>query len=664
MATLTVLWHLHQPCYRTADGTAHAPWVAIHAGGSYRTLVDAILETGARGQVLNVVPSLIEQLDAYARREVHDPVLEVLTRPVAELDREARCRLAEWAFHVAERRMEPLPRMEELALRRRRAATAEELERRLGPGELRDLQVLAVLAHAGDQAWRDPTLEPLFRRGRRFTPVQQTAVAQWLRDRPAALLRKLEDLEKLDGVEISTSPYAHPIVPLLIDTAVVDESWAPDPAPSVPSFSHRGDAARQIREGLGLMRRHGFEIHGCWPPEGSVSEAAVELYGEAGVHWLVADEGILERSLDAPLRTGGKAASELYRAWRLVDGGPVLFFRDRELSDRIGFVYGRFEDETAAASDMVDRLRTLADGLDATFHLVLALDGENPWPHYPEGGGTFLRELFTAINNGDTGLEPATLAELAERAAPSKLPRLHPGSWIGGTFSTWIGHPEKSRAWALLASVRELLPDDPNEIDHSMLVAEGSDWFWWLGDDNPTALACLYDTIFRRHLLDACRAAGVEPIEALAQPLKPELHPIRVPLSRRWRKPVLDGRVTSYFEWSLAAWFEERGLRLGAWTDGEKLYLMLAGETSVSDLTSERPFALELTPPDGELQTVGLGPGAGVSGEVRWAAGRILEVAVPWKAEQGWRLRLLLGDETLPGSGFMALEPWPVDEEL
>lgn len=664
MATLTVLWHLHQPCYRTADGTAHAPWVAIHAGGAYRTLVDAILDTGARGQVLNLVPSLIDQLDAYARREVHDPVLDVLVRPVAELDREARCRLAEWAFHVAERRMEPLPRMEELALRRRKAATAEELERRLGPAELRDLQVLAILAHAGDQAWRDPALAPLFRQGRRFTPEQQTSVARWLRERPAALLRSLDDLKDLDGVEISTSPYAHPIVPLLVDTGVVEESWSPESAPKVPSFSRPGDATRQIEEGLGLMRRRGFDINGCWPPEGAVSADAVALYGEAGVRWLVADEGILERSLGHPIRNHGEVSSELYRAWRLANGGPVLFFRDRELSDRVGFLYGRFEEEDAAAEDLIERLRSIAKGLDDRSHVVLALDGENPWPHYAEGGGTFLRAVFSAVNRGDTGFEPATLAELVDRAEPSQLQRLHPGSWIGGTFSTWIGHPEKSRAWALLASVRELLPENAGEIPFSMLLAEGSDWFWWLGDDNPTALASLYDDIFRRHLADACRAAGLEPIEALDRPLKPQLHRVRVPLSRRWRKPVLDGRITSYFEWSLAVWFEEHDLRLGLWSDGEQLYLMVGDDDALTDSAADRSLALELVAPDGELSTVELGPGAGDSDGIRWAIGRIAEIAVPWKAEEGWRLRILLGDLTLPGGGFVALEPWPVDEEL
>ncbi len=664
MPTLSILWHLHQPGYRTADGTAHAPWVALHAGGTYRTLVDAVLETRARGQVLNLVPSLVEQLEAYASGSVHDPVLEVLLRPVAELDRDGRCRLVEWAFHVAPRQMERLPRLEELALRRRDAATPEELERRLGPTELRDLQVLVTLAHANDQAWRDPELVPLFRRGGRFSPEHHAAAARWLAGRPAALLDRLAELRSVEGVEIATSPFAHPIVPLLVDTSVVRESWAPDPAPEVPSFARPGDAGRQIREGLRFMADRGFRITGCWPPEGSVSAAALELYHGHGVRWLVTDEGILERSLGSPVRDSEGGSPELYRPWVLDADGPVLFFRDRELSDRIGFVYGRFADEAEAARDLVTRLRALAARVPSGAHVVLALDGENPWPHYAEGGGEFLRELFAAVNRGDAGMEPATLASIANPQEAARLPRLHPGSWIGSTFATWIGHPEKSRAWALLAEVRGLLPEDAGALPLSMILAEGSDWFWWLGDDNPTTLAPLYDAIFRTHLSDACIAAGVSPPPALERPLKPALTALTVPVSARWRRPVLDGRITSYFEWSLSSWHDEAGLRLGVWASPSELYIMVGDGGSMARDAAEGRLRLELTAPGGEARSVVLEPPGGREGELRWAVGRIAEIAVPWTAREGWRLRLLLGDRTIPARGVLDLRPWPVDEEL
>ncbi len=666
MPTLSLLWHLHQPGYRTADGTAHAPWVALHAGGTYRTLVDAIVETRAPGQVVNLVPSLVEQLEAYANGSVTDPVLEVLLRPIAELDRDARCRLADWAFHVAPRQMERLPRLEELAMRRRAAETPEALERSLGPAELRDLQVLTILAHAGDRAWRDPLLEPLFRRGRRFTPRHHSDAATWLERQPAELLERLRTLSDVPGVEIATSPFAHPIVPLLIGTSIVRESWAPEPAPEVPPFSRPGDAEHQIRTGLRFMEERGFRIEGCWPPEGSVSDDAVALYGRCGVRWLVTDEGILERSLGRPVRDASGGLPELYVPWRRGSDGPVILFRDRELSDRIGFVYGRFEDEAAAARDLVNRLRALSKRLGPEAAVVLALDGENPWPHYARAGGVFLRTLFDAVGRGETGMDAVPLAALADPERARPLPRLHPGSWIGGTFSTWIGHPEKSRAWALLAAVRDLLPDDPASLSRSMVLAEGSDWFWWLGDDNPTALAPLYDRIFRTHLADACREAGVEPPPELDAPLKPEIRPVRVPVSERWRTPVLDGRVTSYFEWSLAAWVEASGLRLGLWSDGRTLFLMLGDGDRMDAVLEGAPLEVELTSPDGTVTELAIGPGPGGSGAIRWAVGRVAEIAIPWDARDGWTLHLNLGEGrgAIPVRGVLGLEPWPVDEEL
>jgi len=330
------------------------------------------------------------------------------------------------------------------------------------------------------------------------------------------LWRRMADLE---GVEIATSPYAHPIMPLLIDTSVVGPSWAPSEAPEVPEFRHPGDARRQLEIGLDFMRRHGFSPVGCWPPEGSVSAEALTLYGQHDVRWLVTDEGILERSIRQQLRTGDPPAGELYRAWRLDGSSPVLFFRDRVVSDLIGFEFGGWQDESAAAAELIEQLVGLARRLPAEAAIVIALDGENPWPHYPACGGVFLRDLFSRLNDAGPELEPITLSEATERAEPSNLRRLHPGSWIHGTFSTWIGHPEKTAAWELLTAVRDAVQDNA-ELPPSLLLAEGSDWFWWLGDDNPTELAPLYDRIFRQHLADACDQCGVEPPVDLGKPIK------------------------------------------------------------------------------------------------------------------------------------------------
>ncbi len=510
MATISFLWHLHQPAYRTRDAVAHAPWVLLHAGGAYTTLARAISDSGGAGQVLNIVPTLLEQLLAYAEDRVDDPVLEALSTPVSHFTAAQRDTLTSWAFHVNARQLARYPRLGELASRHRSRSAAAG-SHRFGRGDLRDLQVLFVLAHAGEQAWTDPRLIPLYEKQRDFSNRDHEQMVAWLRAQPGELIELWRQVAALPATELSTSPYAHPIMPLLIDTRIVVDSWSPHPAPRVPDFAYPEDARWQLDTGRRFMNEHGFETVGCWPPEGSVSEAAVALYGEAGVRWLVADEGILERSLDRPLRDAATTAPELYRPWRRRDGEPVLFFRDRNLSDTIGFRYGRWEDEGRAAEDLVRTLEQVAACQPSDSHIVVALDGENPWLHYAEGGGRFLREMMGRLADAGPRLEPATLGDIALEATPSALGRLHPGSWINSVFATWIGHPEKTRGWEILAEVRKAIAEAAVERPPSLLLAEGSDWFWWLGDDNPTELAPLYDEIFRRHLEDACEQAGIAP---------------------------------------------------------------------------------------------------------------------------------------------------------
>ena len=666
MAKLSFLWHLHQPSYRTADGFSHAPWAALHAGGAYRTLASAIADTPGHGQVVNIVPTLLEQLLAYRDGTVHDPVVEALITPAGELTDAQRELLVSWCFHVTARQLKRYPRLAELARRRQVSEGRPRLSAAFGPGDLRDLQVLFIIAQAGEQAWRDERLGSILSKGRGFSPADHEAVSAWLEAQPGELIELWQRLATLPGVEISTSPYAHPIMPWLADTGIVVDSWLPNPAPDVPPFKYPEDAVWQLEQGLALMRSTGLETTGCWPPEGSVSTEAVAIYADAGVKWLVTDEGILEKSLGRPLRNDGSVRAELYRPWTLAESSPVLFFRDRTLSDAIGFTYGRWDDEARAARSLVDDLVNLGRTLPEDATIVLALDGENPWLHYPDGGGSFLRELMSALSKTGDDLQPETLANLAESSHPGVLDTLHPGSWINGVFATWIGHPEKSAAWRLLAEVRDAIEQSGAPRPPSLLVAEASDWFWWLGDDNPTELAPLYDEIFRRHLTDACHQAGIEPPKEIAQPLKTVSRRVSVPVSTRWKPPRLDGQITSYFEWCLSTRIEtgvDHSIRsLSFWGGENRLHLLIEGERAMQEVAANETLSIHIEPEGGPSTTVVIdGHGCHPRG-TDCALGRVAEISLPWDSRRTARLDVRTGERSALEGAVLLLEPTTVDE--
>jgi alpha-amylase/alpha-mannosidase (GH57 family) len=380
----------------------------------------------------------------------------------------------------------------------------------------------------------------------------------------------------------------------------------------------------------------------------------VAVYGKHRIRWLAADEGILAASLGRAVSGETGIGDELFRPWRLEGGGPAMFFRHRGLSDFIGFQGSRFADEATAARELVAQIRRVARQVPPDAGILIALDGENPWTAYPDGGARFLTTLAGALERCDE-LTPMTLAEREADEVPLQLPHLHPGSWIGGTFGTWIGHPEKNRGWEYLARVRAL---GGARGGVSWLAAEGSDWWWWFGDDNPTLLAPLYDELFRAHLRDACDVAGIPPPPELAAPVRSAAVRLRVPRSRTWPAPALDGRTTSFFEWAVAAWAEapasHRTLARVA---------MRANDTTLWIRVESRPHTGPPTP----LVVTVMSPTERVTWTLpddrpqQCAVGSCVEAALPLPAGS-----VLVGvehrGERLPIDGFWSLELVDVDE--
>ena len=541
---------MHQPYYEDlATGEHILPWVRLHAIKDYWGMVAMLEEFPAIRATFNLVPSLVRQVQAFAEDRARDRHLALGLKPAAELTpEEARWMVAN-GFHAPYNRMiGPYPRYAQLH--------AARLERRpFGEDDLRDLQVWHKLA------WMDPDLligdarlASLIKKDRGFTEGDKTLLRQIELELLSRVVPAYRAASARGQVELSTSPFYHPILPLLCDSDAHQHAHPGAPRPR-QRFQRPADARLQIDRAIAFHEAtFGSRPSGMWPSEGSVSDEAVALIADAGLAWIATDEDILSRSLRTPMR-----ADLLYRPYRVGDRGPVALFRDHAMSDRIGFHYQSW-DANAAAADFVAHVRAAGrrfaeagGGEVATVPVIL--DGENAWEYYEGGGRPFLRALYRALSEAPD-IQTVTMAEAASGAAAS-LPSIFPGSWINGDFYIWIGHRDDHRAWDQLADARAALdqraadvsPDARDRAVEELLIAEGSDWFWWYGDDHSSDHDADFDDLFRRHLRNTYAALDLPvPEELFATNISTGAGPDRLEPSGEL-SITLDGRETSFLEW-------------------------------------------------------------------------------------------------------------------
>jgi len=706
---LFFLWHFHQPWYADfAGGPTHLPWVRLHALKDYADL-PALLSAEPRvPHACNLVPSLLDQIELLAGGG-SDLFLDIAKTPAAEWDAGTVAFALNNFFSAAPRMIEAFPRYAELKQRLAGRATdlaSSGLRRTFSREDLRDLVVLFHLAWSGQTLMKDPLLAKLKKRGHGFSEDEKNA----LLDRQRAFLSEVIPAWKKAAatgtIELTTSPYHHPILPLLVDSASGREA-APDLPLPHRRFAHPEDARAQLQMGLSAFERHfGYRPAGMWPPEGSISAPALALMAEAGVKWTASDEEVLLQSLGPMYRRAfgpGDKARTVFRPYRLIPGpSPVLFFRDRTLSDRIGFSYATW-DPGEAAADFLVRLNAIRNAAPEDDLVVpVILDGENAWETYPENGAPFLRALARTL--AANGVDVVRPSEVAATVEPRPLPHLVAGSWVDGNFRTWIGAPAKNRAWDLLVDVREALAADlanapalsPPEIlrggappaavaKAALYAAEASDWFWWFGDDHTSAHDAVFDALFRGHLVTACRALGRAVPPALERPVERRIAAPAV-LSTSPLAPHIDGNPPDFFEWLGAGRYTakpkgtmERGIGairevlFGGDAQGERLFLCLhpSAPPAVLSLSGKR-LRIVLPGPDGEepaRHDVALSPGVSTQDGCTVGVGRIVEIALPRPKTPGravsFRVFLLDADgrelETIPADDEIRFETVRVD---
>jgi alpha-amylase/alpha-mannosidase (GH57 family) len=565
---LAVLWHMHQPYYKDlATGLYHLPWVRLHGLKDYFGMV-ALLEEFPRVRLtFNLVPSLLLQLEEYASGAAREPLQQIAFQPADELTLEQRLFILRFFFQAnVDHLIHRYPRYRELYERARsQKFRPDQMLPFFQTPDFTDLQVLSQLSWTDELFLaRDPEIAALAEKQQGYTVLDQ----QLLRHKQAGFLQQVipayREAAARGQIELSTSPFYHPILPLLCDNHVAAQAH---PGVALPRrrFRHPEDARLQLERAIAMhLRLFGGKPQGVWPSEGSVSEEVLGLLASLGFRWTATDQRILSNSTGVPFDRGPSGAirnaERLYAPYRFeTPSGPIhLVFRDQELSDLIGFVYSRMDPEQAA-DDLVRRILTSAQpvlqkGRSALFPIIL--DGENAWEYFPLNGRPFLRALYRRLSE-EPRIECVTLSEGLERhREPLPLTRLAPGSWINANFDIWIGSAEDNQAWDLLAETREFYAEHQAAgaaeralAQEELLVAEGSDWCWWYGPEHSTANDPDFDALYRTHLANVYRALGHRPPEALTQPIAHlRVDVISTPPGVALA-PRIDGRVTSYFEW-------------------------------------------------------------------------------------------------------------------
>jgi alpha-amylase/alpha-mannosidase (GH57 family) len=681
MTRVAILWHMHQPFYEDLVTREHImPWVRLHALKDYFGMVRLVEEFPAVRMTFNLVPSLLVQLEAFAANRAHDRYLEVGLKPAAELSPDDVSFMLANFFHAQRQRMiDVYPRYAELLARRgdsppppggsARSFTVE---------ELRDLQVWQKLAWM-DPIYleSDPRVRRLVEKGRGFSEDDKTLLREAELDLLNAVIPAYRAAAARGQIELSTSPFYHPILPLLCDTSVYLRTHPESKMPR-RRFVHPEDAADQLARACSHHQRlFGARPIGLWPSEGSVSDAMVPLVAAAGFSWMATDEQILAHTLglDFTRDAAGhlEQADRLYQPYIVRAGGREVttLFRDHALSDLIGFTYAGWGAE-AAADDFVGRLaaagrRYAERGGKGEAVIPIILDGENAWEHFEGGGRPFLRALYTRLS-GHPELRTVTMAEAAGPATAA-LDGIFPGSWIDANFYIWIGHADDHRAWGQLTDAREALDQAGAAEAHAVmrareevLIAEGSDWFWWYGDDHSSEHDHVFDDLFRRHLRNVYGLLGRPvPDELFFSNITAGAQPATASPPTGLLAPVLDGEETSYFEWLGAGLLEvrdvagamhqteRRGSLLGAihfGFDRERLFVRLDARQRAAELIANGYcFCLKFLDPDGVRVLIRQRGGQAAATvmtraaggawqeqrepEARVVAGAIVELAVP-----------------------------------
>ena len=535
---LCFFWHMHQPDYRGSDGVMSMPWVFLHAIKDYYEMPWLLSQYKDLKATFNITPPLIEQLNLYTDPLKNDYFLSLWEKDPSKLEDEERIWLIKTCKSTQyETMIKPIEKFSFLYQK-------EELTNE----ELIDFEMFFMLAWCGNHLRQKNTLvKALFQKEQAFTQTDKAQLLQVLCDFVATILPFYACLQEEGIISLSTTPYNHPILPLLLDMDNAKRANEHTTLPNNP-MSLREDAIEQVERSIALYKKtFGTTPTGFWPAEGAVDEESVEIYKERGLSWIATDEAILFRSLEDDTR------AHLYKPYEF--NGMTMGFRDHGLSDLIGFNY-RFKSGYDASEHFMQVVEPIAHTQEEATLFVI-LDGENAWEFFENNAYDFFTALYERFSN-TPWCKTVTMDEVSKLDNKGILEKLSPGSWIHGNFDTWSGHSEKNRAWELIYQTRrdvdnyagEISKEVAEEIKFHFLASECSDWFWWYGDDHVTEFGLEFDSLFREHLIRIYHLLHMQPPSDLFVPVISHQSAVsflvkpQTPIS-----PLIDGKNSSFFEW-------------------------------------------------------------------------------------------------------------------
>jgi len=544
---LNLYWHMHQPDYRDLiSGEYVLPWTYLHAIKDYSDMAYH-LESNPKARVtFNFVPILLEQLQDYTEQfksnQIRDPLLGLLVLPnLAEIS-EAQCKLiVDSCFRAHhEKMLSPFPHYQRLLhlYQLVEPIMTHDDFHYLSAQYKADLLVWYHLAWCGESLRREnKVVQQLMSKGVLFTYEDRQALFDVIKATISNLIPRYKSLSEAGQIELSTTPYYHPILPLLLDFSSTKDAMPEAPLPL--NTQYPGGASRAVSHIESAKQYHselfGQLPNGMWPAEGAVSHAGLSLLAQHGVKWAATGQGVLANSLKKSNLALDENKDYLYQPYHVTNGKEDIFcfFRDDSLSDKIGFEYAKMH-STDAVNDFMATLESIIANNDSDFPKVVSviLDGENAWEYYPYNGHYFLTELYEALTSHPkikmtTFSDVIKLQETKKLPAAPLLPQVAAGSWVYGTFSTWIGSSSKNNAWDLLCDAKRVYDKTIHLVDASarkaceqqLAICEGSDWFWWFGDYNASDSVSSFDQLYRRNLANLYQLLGQAVPAILSQPI-------------------------------------------------------------------------------------------------------------------------------------------------